>query len=379
MGLITNDYMIIQSFITLIVLQCIVLVAIGVGLTLVSKIPPREMYLLLLCLIFEFFSFFMYSINAYYSKPNYIDPNTIIFSKIGYFLSQCTIMVITYAFLLIDFKYTYIDFFELLGISWLGTFTATYNSLTVKSYYRLGSIQSIYTPLGEISIIIFLSSVIFIWVRRFVQISRIYSKVGNPTKIFRSLLLFIVVGICFMSIYVFMVVFYHYEGDNTFIMSGLFTIVGTLALYRNNAFLFITDIKLDSILIIEKRSGILLYSKGFNEESEKTDDPDFLSSVISAIDIGFSNTIKSRKGLAEMNFSDKTVLIYSGKVVSSILIVSSPNLIAKSISRFIVKKFEKSYGNVIIKKQEKNNLIGVTKDYKAFDTEVAYIRMFLPL
>ncbi len=249
--------MIFQSFLILIVLEIISAMAIGTGFYLQRKIPPKEMVLLVLCLIFEFFSYLFYSINVYFSKPSDINSQTLIFSKIGYFLAQCAIMVITYAFILIDFKYTYFDIFEILAFSWLGMFCATYNSLTVQSVYSSGSIQSIYSPLGELSIIIFLSSVIFIWAKRFYQISKIYGKLGDATKIFSSLFIFIIVGSFFMSIYVISALFYHYEGDNTFIMSGFFTIIGTVALYRNNAFLFITDIELDSILIIEKKSAIL--------------------------------------------------------------------------------------------------------------------------
>lgn len=371
--------MIFQSLLTLSILEIITLFTIGAGIDLIRKIPPKEIYLLVFSLILEFFTFFSYSINVYFSNSYEIDSGTMIFSRLGYFLSQCTIMVITYAFLLIDFKYTYTDIFEILLFSWLGVFNATYNSLTVQSVIRNGSIQSIYSPLGEISIIIFLSSVVFIWTRRFYQISKIYGKLGDATKIFRSLFIFIIVGIFFMSIYIISAVFYHYEGDTTFIMSGFFTIIGTVALYRNNAFLFITDIEFDSVLIIEKKSAILLYSKFFNKTEYQEDDPDFISSIISAINISFSNTIKSRKELAEMNFSDKTILIYSGDFVSSICIVSSANLIVKSISKTLVKKFEKSYGESIHQKILRNDFFGRRKEYQDFDSEIVYIRKFLPL
>ncbi len=80
-----------------------------------------------------------------------------------------------------------------------------------------------------------------------------------------------------------------------------------------------------------------------------------------------------------MNFSDKTILIYSGNYVSSIVIVSSANLIVKSISKFIVKRFAKSFGYLISQKLDKKALIGRRKDYQKFDEEVAYIRKFLPL
>ena len=372
--------MIVHSFLTLIILEIIVIITIAIGVFLLKKIPPKEMYLLVLCLIFEFLTYFFYSINFYFSTATKIDSGTIIYSRIAYFLSQLAILAITYAFMLIDFKYSYINIFELVLFSWIGIFNASYNALTVQSHLVNGTIQSIYSPIGELLIIIFLSSVIFIWIRRFLQISKIYGKIGDSTKFFRSLFLFIVIGLFFMFIYVVSAIVYHYEGDTTFITSGFFTIVGTIALYKNNAFLFITDIKLDSILIIEKNSAIILYSKFFDEnETTKNGDPDYISSVISAINISFSNTIKSQKELAEMNFSDKTVLIYSGEVVSSIVIVSSGNLIAKSISQFIVKRFENIFGQEILKKVKDNSFLGRKKDYSSFDNEITYVRKFLPL
>ena len=372
--------MILQSFLTLIILQIICLVSIGIGITLIKKIPPKEMYLLVFCLIFEFLSYFFYSINYYFSNTNNIDSRSLIYSRIGYFMAQCAIMVITYALMLIDFKNRYLDFFEMLSFSWIGMLSTTYNSLTFDSVYLHGSVQSIYTPLGELFIIIFLSSVIFIWVRRFVNISKIYNKQDESTIIFRTLLVFILIGIVFMSIYIILVVVFHYEGNITFIMSGLFTVVGTFALVKNNAFLFITDIKLDSINIIDKNSSIILYSKSFSSmDNAETEDPDFLGSIISAINISMTNTIKSRKELQEMNFSDKTVLIYSGTTVSSIVIVSSANLIVKSISQFLGEKFEKLFGEHIQQKIDQNILYSRRKDYQEFDKEVEYVRKFLPL
>lgn len=372
--------MILQSFITLIILEVICLVACGIGTSLIKKIPPKEMYLLLLCLIFEFLSYFSYSINYLFSSGNTIDAGTIVYSRIGYFFAQCAILAITYAFMLIDFKNRYLDIFEIIVFSILGTFSATYNSLTVKAKFINGSIQSIYAPFGQLCIILFLLYVIFIWVRRFYHISKIYTEQGKRAMIFQSLLVFIVIGIIFMSIYVILVVFYHYEGNLTFIMSGLFTIVGSVAILKNNAFLFITDIQLDSISIIDKKTSLILYSKSFkNNESELTDDPDFLGSIISAINISMSNTIKSRKELAEMNFSDKTVLIYSGFTVNSLVIVSSANLIVKSISQFLGKRFENQFGETLLKRIDQNVLYSRRKDYEDFDEEVDYVRKFLPL
>ncbi len=372
--------MIIQSLITLIILQIITLIAIIIGIKLTKVIPPKEMYLLVLCLLLEFLSFFLYSFTYLYSNNNDINSSSIIYSRIGYFISQCAIMVITYALLLIDFKNSYLDFFEILSFSWIGMFNATYNAMTFDSVFSHGSIQSIYTPFGQIFIIIFLLSVIVIWVRRFLNIIKIYGKQGKGENIFRSLLTFIIIGIIFMSTYVILVVVYKYEGNLTFIMSGLFTIVGTVALVKNHAFLFVTDIKLDSINIIDKKSSLILYSKAFEPNNiDDSEDPDFLGSIITAINVSMSNTIKSHRELAEMNFSDKTVLIYSGNIVNSIVIVSSANLIVKSLSPFIAKRFEKMFGDFIQQKIDKNIFYSRKKDFLAFDKEVEYIRKFLPI
>ena len=372
--------MIEQSVLTLLIVQIISFLSIIVLTRLIFKIPANEMLLLLLCLIFEFLGYFFYSINYFYSTPTKIDQDTFIFSQLGYFFSIISIMSVTYAIILIDFKTSYQNILELLLFSWLGGATSVYNSITTKTSIINGSVETSYKPIGEILIICFFGFVLYIWVKRFLQIAKIYRIQQTFTNVLKQLSLFILLGSSLIIIYVALILVYQIKGDYSFIAGGILTIVGIGILARNNAFLFITDVQLDSIIIIEKKSGIKLYSKIFRKNIVSTeDDSDFIGSIISAINTTLSDTIKSHKDLTEMRFSNKNVLIYSGDHVRSILIVSSSNLIAKNISKHIVKKFEKLFGKAIQSNISNNTFISRKTDYVGFENEIMYIRQFIPL
>lgn len=378
--------MILQSLLTLFLMAFISLIAMGVAISLLRKVPSREMILIVLCVFLELLAYASYSINNIFSTPTSIDENTLAFIGLGYFFSISAIMVITYTVILIDFKYSYSNIIEIIAFTWVSGVDSIYNSITFTTKLDNGTIETIYDPIGIIFIILFFGMVIFIWSKRFYQISKIYQRQEKFGNILRSLLIFILIGSLFISIYVISVVVFDYTGDSSFIMGGMFTFIGTIALLRNNAFLFITDIHLDSIIIIEKRSGMRLYSKDFNNHNNNNnnsanlnDDSDFIGSVISAINISFSSTIQSQKDLTELSFADKKVLIYTGSTVRSILIVSNTNLIAKSVSRHLVQKFEKKFGLEIKEKFKNNSFVNKKSDYIDFDQEVAYVRKFLPL
>ena len=351
-----------------------------VGLPLLKKVPPREIAFAILCLTFELVAYLSYMVNYIFSSETSIDEQTVIFERIGYFFSIMAIMMITYVVIFVDFKYHYLDIIELVLFSWIGGVNATYNAITFKIELSNGIINSTYTSLGIIFVVFFFIIVVFVWLRRIIRIARIYRQQNKVQNLYRSLIVFIIVGLTFVTIYVSSVALYNYEGDNTFLMGGFFTLIGSIALYRNNAFLFITDVELDSIIIIEKKTGLRLYSKNFKIDTNDNDyDSDFIGSVISAINISFSNTIKSSKDLTELTFVDKTVLIYSGSTVRSIMIVSSTNLIAKGVSKYLANRFEKMFSDTITKDLLEEKFIGVEDDYWLFDSVVNYVRTFLPL
>ena len=171
--------MIIQSLITLLLVEAISFVAIIISLFLYRKSPPKEMSLIVLCLISEFFSFFFYSINDFYSTPTYIHTDSLVFIGIGYFFAISAIMFITYSIILIDFKYTYRDILQIIIFSFIGGIDSIYNAVTFSSSLDNGVVEVDYDPLGTLFTILFFSLVLTIWIRRFRQISKIYNEELN--------------------------------------------------------------------------------------------------------------------------------------------------------------------------------------------------------
>ena len=374
-----------QSFLTLLIIESITLVAIVISIFLRNKIPVREFNLVIYCLLSEFFGYISYSVTYFLSTTSHIDDFSSDFSGLGYFLSITSIMFVTYALMFIDFRGSDQQILELIFLTWIGGVTAVYNGVTFHAELSEGSIQIIYNPLGILFVGVFFGLVIYFWVKRFRQISKIYRLQNAGKNVSKELSVFILLGCLLIIIYIIFVIFLNLHGDYSFIAGGILTIIGIAFLITNNAFLFVTDIKLDSIIIIEKQSGLRLFSKEFNNDlndmtdEEGLDTSDFISSVISTINVSLSKTIRSHKDLTEMAFSNKTVIIYSGEVVRSILIVSDSNVITKGISRYIVKKFEKKFGKTIEEKFNNGVFISRISDYIDFEKEISYIREFIPL
>lgn len=343
------------------------------------KIPVQEFNLIIYCIICEVFGYISYSITYYYSTPTHIDDLSSDFSGLGYFLSITSVMFVTYCILLIDFRGDPNQVKELIYFTWIGGVTAVYNGITFQAVLLRNAIQIYYQPLGDLFILAFYFYVVYIWVKRFIQINRVYKKQGSDKNISKELTIFIVMGILLIVVYFVFVLILRLHGEFSFISGGVFTIVGITFLVKNNSFLFVTDINLDSIIIIEKQSGMRLYSKVYQENNYKDDDSDFIGSIVSAINSSFSSTIGSNKDLNEMTFSNKTVIVYSGEIVRSILIVSSSNSIANGISKHIVKKFENMFGQEIEDKVSKGLFVPKRNDYLSFNKEIDYVREFLPL
>ncbi len=360
-------------------MELITLVAIVIAIQLKFKIPTQEFNFIIVCLILEFFGFASYSVTYFYSSPTQIDDSASNFSGLGYFLTITSIMFVTYVILLIDFRGSNHQIIEFAFFSWIGGVTAVYNGITFHLKLVNGSIETSYLPLGILFIIAFYCFVIYIWVIRFIQIVKVYEAQESKNNALNELFIFIIFGIILIFIYVFFVIIFNIQSDYSFIAGGILTIIGIGLLVKNNAFVFVTDINLDSIIIIEKISGIRIYSKLFDSNLTNDDDSDFIGSIISSINISFSDTIRSHKDLTEMTFSNKTVIVFSGEFVRSIVIVSSSNLMAKGISKYIVKKFEKKYGNYIKEKISKNEFVSRITDYKDFESDIKYVRKFLPL
>ena len=374
--------MITQSFYTLVFVTLISFIALIMVSRLTYRIPTREILFIMLALLSEFLGYIFYAINYYYSTPTQIDTKTHIFHQFGYFFAVTAIMFVTLALMLIDFKFTYNDILELLIFCWISGANAAYNTLTLNTVIYDHTLDDVYTPLGVLLILIFFMMVIYIWVKRFLKIYRIYNSSQSLTNPLREFSLFIVIGSLLIVIYMFLVINLSIHGDYSFIAGGVFTIIGVGILVKNNAFVFITDIQVDSLIVIDKNSGIRLYSRIFAEKGNSEvskDETDFIGSIISAINTSFSDTINSHKDLTEMNFSNKRVLISTGEYVRSILILSSSNLIAKEISNFVVKRFEKLFGKKLEKNNKDRSFVIKNSDYKTFDGEVEIIRRYLPL
>ena len=330
-------------------------------------------------MLFELIGYISYSVTYYYSTPTHIDDFSSNFTGLGYFFSMTAILFVTYVIFFSGYQGTNFQLAELMFLTWIAGINAVYNGITFDNSLVNGLILTRYDPLGTLFIFIFYIFVMYIWVKRFLQLIKVHNLKESSKRSTAELFIFIVIASIVVLLYLLIVVLFDLIPDYSFFSSGIVTLFGIGLLVRNAAFLFTTDVNLDSIILIEKISGVRLYSKTFSGVDNGSDNSDFISSVISTINVSFSDTIRSHRDLREMNFSNKTVLIYSGDIVRSIVIVSSSNLITKGVSRYLVKKFEKQFGEYIKEKLDKNEFVSKTHDYREFDKEILYVRKFIPL
>lgn len=374
--------MIVQTLNILLLTGSILFIIMIFAFILLRKIPLREYWLIVSAFVFQFITYVLYFPLFYFSTPIHIDTGSEILSRLAYFFSMAYIVATTYAILLVDFKFTYQDIFEFLTLSWVAGAASIYNAMSITAELKNGSIVGIYTPIGIGLLLLLFIVEGYIWIRRFYEIRKVYRKKNRYKddawiKIYRF---FMILGTFLTILYLITIFSSKYQAEIPLVSGCILSLIGIIALNYNNAYIFVTDIILDSIIIIEKKTGIRLYSISFNgNQANEKNDADFIGSVISAINVNFPNTIQSDRDLAEMIFLDKTVLIYSGEIVRSILVVSSTNLISKSLSKYLVKRFEKKFGKDIQNKIAEEKFISDEIDYTSFNDDITYVREFLPL
>ncbi|MFW9991643.1 MAG: hypothetical protein ACFFD4_06255 [Candidatus Odinarchaeota archaeon] len=347
----------------------------GIVYTWLAKNSPLyEMKLMSLGLWVLTLTYVCYLVTPLNSMPNSLNESFIFMDRIGYILGVLGIMIVAYSFLLVDFKPAYQSLFFFCFITGYGMMTAIYNSLNMEVTVIGEYIEASYPATGMVMIAVFYVFILAILVSRVRNVIRILGRDNIRTvRTLKTSIGFFAIIFFIIVIYLLTEFFASTPGNLAHIFIPLLPIYALVVTWKDQGFFFITPTKLDAIIIMNKESGLTLYSRSF----EKDLPPEALiSSMFSALNISLQETVQSDSTLDEIRFGDKYVLMDHGKLVTSLLIVSDNNFVTAAVSKYLTKSFEKQYGEKIASTGKKPLKSG---DYKSFGDTISFVRLFIPL
>ena len=146
------------------------------------------------------------------------------------------------------------------------------------------------------------------------------------------------------------------------------------AFAKDPAFYFLTPTTLESIIIYDQETSLVLYHRNF---SQNLPSEGLIGSIFSALNISLKSVLKHPQDLKSVSFGDKEVIMSSGKFVTSLFLVNRKSLVAIYLSRYVAKTFEKHF--ILQLKLIRRNGFVQKEMFRAFDKVVSKVRQYLPL
>lgn len=275
----------------------------------------------------------------------------------------------SYSILFIDFKPNH-SFLYTMTILTATSFTSgIYNSVTLRAFVLNNTVEFNYTTLGSILIVLFYMVNAYIWISRIKEIF----KFGEVPFLFPFGFF------CILTVLTYLLnIFLIKLGSNfTDVLASILMLVFSIAIFIDDTFPFLTNLRLDAVIIYENATSVKLYSKLYNKVFNE-DESQLIGSLFSTLDKAVGQTIKSTKRLNQLFFDDKVVLISPGNYITSILLVSNNNFVSKAISVQITNSFEKKFHQTLKKHFLEKIFSYRTNDFNNFDQEMNYYKKYFP-
>ena len=140
-----------------------------------------------------------------------------------------------------------------------------------------------------------------------------------------------------------------------------------LALKKNSAFFFVSNSKLEGVVILNSASGKVQFYKNYQHVDM------LLTSVVTAFNISIKQLVSSATDIQQIILQDKSLLLSKGKFTTTILLVTRKTIISDSITLYLSKKFEKLFFN-----QLDQNPYGVDdiNIFQQFNDEIEKIKLY---
>ena len=287
-------------------------------------------------------------------------------------LSLLGLMLFSLTLLIPEFTDDVNFFLKIIAITGVYSAAATYNALTIELTARNNLITVTYDPIGIAGLLLSLGILTTITMRRIRKVQKILkNKAPEPFKTLKFQVIFALTIIIQFSTLALtrmnrsLVV----PAFTWFLPSILTMLFLGWAIYQHPAFLFVTNHKLEGIFIIDRITGLVIYSE--TEDVETKTFEDVLSSILKGLNLSVKMFLDSQKPLKRIMFGDKVLLFDEGKHVITLMVLSRDNLIARDICQHLTYIFEEKYGSELEPKippdlNQFHSFSEITRDVRRF-------------
>ena len=156
----------------------------------------------------------------------------------------------------------------------------------------------------------------------------------------------------------------------TYTWAGLSSIGVLYLVYafkKNPAFYFISNARLEAVIVLNSLSGKVQYYKNFQEVDM------LITGVMTAFNISLKSLISSQTDIQQVFFEDKALLLKKGSYTTTIVFVSQKSVITDSITNFLSKEFETQFYQIL-----SSHLYGVDdlSIFSSFNGKIDLIKNF---
>ncbi len=147
------------------------------------------------------------------------------------------------------------------------------------------------------------------------------------------------------------------------LVAGMMFIFISSSVRKNEGFLFAMPVTIDALYILDSTSCIPIYTRTFNSNARKSEA--MLGSVLGSLKLSLEALVTSKEGLQAIAFVDKVLVMDSGSLVTTFLIVSEVNPLVLELTSNLTTLFENTYHDQV-KAARKQRMIS-PQEFALFD------------
>ncbi len=159
------------------------------------------------------------------------------------------------------------------------------------------------------------------------------------------------------------------------LLIGIFFSYISLAVSKNEGFLFAIPVRIETLYILDSSSGLVLYSRSFSDAHPQSET--LLGSMLGGLKKSLEALITSKAGLRTIVFEDKVIVMHSGSYVTTFLVVSDVNPLIFEITAKLTSLFEATYHEQITSSRKQR--VFKPREFSPFDQSIERINKQLLL
>ncbi len=346
-----------------------------------KKAPITEMKVMTVA-FFSYVTSFLFLIpialvNDVTMRPQIV-PETVLFFRVASLFAILGIILVFYSVFMPSFKENnWLVILFLIELSF-AVGAGLVNLFTADLYWADTMLRTKFDPRGLLLLtasIIFLATIMVIRVKDINDVLK-SGKRSSPFVSHRNLAFIALISI----VIVFNIIMIDMNPQlpiPTFtwtIFVSIMFIFLAIIIVQDPTFFFLTNVKLEAILIVSEESGLVLHSTSFNPAIEAEE---ILAGILTALNLSLKSSGASKTTISNVTFGDKTLVVASRSRFLTLMIVSERNIIIDSISEYLATSFEKRFSEELKSLQQQS--FTSTELFQSFDDVIASVRLLIPL